>query len=232
LEGKRRYNKWNLKADHRTGDSFVAGDVLLEIETDKAQMDVEAQDDGVLAKIVVPDGAQRVNVGKTIAVLAETGDDISTIQIPTEENTSPTERPSQATEASQSQKKSLEKPRRDREKSHLDFGDAYSPAVLRLLAQYDVEDPKVIAATGPQGRLLKGDVLAHVGQISGEVVLGLEKILAKKQHLDLSNITVQTSSKPSESVTLPQPTVPAALASLDTTIRLTEILKLQRRLSG
>lgn len=36
-----------------TGDSFVAGDVLLEIETDKAQMDVEAQDDGIVAKIIV-----------------------------------------------------------------------------------------------------------------------------------------------------------------------------------
>lgn len=36
-----------------TGDSFVAGDVLLEIETDKAQMDVEAQDDGIMAKIIV-----------------------------------------------------------------------------------------------------------------------------------------------------------------------------------
>jgi pyruvate carboxylase len=37
------------------GDSFSAGDVLLEIETDKAQMDVEAQDDGILAKIIVRD---------------------------------------------------------------------------------------------------------------------------------------------------------------------------------
>jgi len=40
---------WKIKE----GDSFSAGDVLLEIETDKAQMDVEAQDDGVLAKITV-----------------------------------------------------------------------------------------------------------------------------------------------------------------------------------
>jgi pyruvate carboxylase len=37
------------------GDSFSAGDVILEIETDKAQMDVEAQDDGILAKIIVSD---------------------------------------------------------------------------------------------------------------------------------------------------------------------------------
>lgn len=40
---------WKIKE----GDSFAAGDVLLEIETDKAQMDVEAQDDGILAKIIV-----------------------------------------------------------------------------------------------------------------------------------------------------------------------------------
>jgi pyruvate/2-oxoglutarate dehydrogenase complex dihydrolipoamide acyltransferase (E2) component len=39
------------------GDSFSAGDVLLEIETDKAQMDVEAQDDGILAKIIVREDA-------------------------------------------------------------------------------------------------------------------------------------------------------------------------------
>jgi pyruvate/2-oxoglutarate dehydrogenase complex dihydrolipoamide acyltransferase (E2) component len=40
---------WKVKE----GDEFVAGDVLLEVETDKAQMDVEAQDDGVMAKILV-----------------------------------------------------------------------------------------------------------------------------------------------------------------------------------
>lgn len=40
---------WKVKE----GDEFVAGDVLLEVETDKAQMDVEAQDDGIMAKIMV-----------------------------------------------------------------------------------------------------------------------------------------------------------------------------------
>jgi len=44
------------KALTKAGDSFSAGDVLLEIETDKAQMDVEAQDDGILAKIIVCGG--------------------------------------------------------------------------------------------------------------------------------------------------------------------------------
>ena len=42
-----------LLISHCAGDSFFTGDVLLEIETDKAQMDVEAQDDGKMAKIIV-----------------------------------------------------------------------------------------------------------------------------------------------------------------------------------
>jgi pyruvate/2-oxoglutarate dehydrogenase complex dihydrolipoamide acyltransferase (E2) component len=57
---------WKVKE----GDSFVAGDVLLEIETDKAQMDVEAQDDGILAKITQGDGTKGIAVGTRIAVMA------------------------------------------------------------------------------------------------------------------------------------------------------------------
>lgn len=59
------------------GDTFSAGDVLLEIETDKATMDVEAQDDGIMAKIIVDAGAKNVPVNSTIAILGEEGDDLS-----------------------------------------------------------------------------------------------------------------------------------------------------------
>jgi len=71
-----------------TGDSFSAGDVILEIETDKAQMDVEAQEDGILAKIVVAEGAKAVQVGSRIAVLAEEGDDLATLEIPADDSSS------------------------------------------------------------------------------------------------------------------------------------------------
>ncbi|KAJ1677732.1 hypothetical protein EV182_005552, partial [Spiromyces aspiralis] len=63
------------------GESYAAGDVLLQIETDKAQMDVEAQDDGVLAKILKPGGTQGVAVGEPIAIIAEEGDDLSSIDL-------------------------------------------------------------------------------------------------------------------------------------------------------
>src|ERR1700678_1643512 len=62
--------KW-LKKE---GDSVKTGDVIAEIETDKATMEVEAVDDGVLGKILVPDGTQNVKVNEPIAVLTQAGE--------------------------------------------------------------------------------------------------------------------------------------------------------------
>ncbi|MFP4269257.1 MAG: biotin/lipoyl-containing protein, partial [Alphaproteobacteria bacterium] len=58
------------------GDKVAPGDVIAEIETDKATMEVEAVDEGVLAKIVVPAGTEGVKVNTPIAVLAVEGEDI------------------------------------------------------------------------------------------------------------------------------------------------------------
>ena len=64
--------KWHKKV----GDSVKAGDVLAEIETDKATMEVEAVDEGVLAKIVVPEGTDHVAVNAPIAVIAGDGESV------------------------------------------------------------------------------------------------------------------------------------------------------------
>ena len=66
--------KW-LKKE---GDKVKSGDVIAEIETDKATMEYEAIDDGVLAKIVVPEGTQDVPVNALIAVIASEGEDVKT----------------------------------------------------------------------------------------------------------------------------------------------------------
>jgi pyruvate dehydrogenase E2 component (dihydrolipoamide acetyltransferase) len=66
--------KW-LKKE---GDTVKSGDVIAEIETDKATMEYEAVDEGTLAKIVVPEGAQDVAVNSIIAVLAGEGEDVKT----------------------------------------------------------------------------------------------------------------------------------------------------------
>src|SRR3972149_5768892 len=60
----------------KEGDKIKSGDVIAEIETDKATMEYEAVDDGTLAKIVVPEGTQDVAVNAVIAVLAGEGEDV------------------------------------------------------------------------------------------------------------------------------------------------------------
>src|ERR1700731_640579 len=61
------------------GESVRAGDVLAEIETDKATMEVEAVDEGVLAKIVIPEGTDHVAVNTPIALIATNGEDVAAL---------------------------------------------------------------------------------------------------------------------------------------------------------
>ncbi len=69
---KGNLSKW-LKKE---GDKVKSGDVIAEIETDKATMEVEAVDEGTIAKILVPEGTQDVPVNNVIAVLAADGEDV------------------------------------------------------------------------------------------------------------------------------------------------------------
>ncbi|MGH6801235.1 MAG: pyruvate dehydrogenase complex E1 component subunit beta [Methylocella sp.] len=75
---KGKLTKW-LKNE---GDAVRSGDVLAEIETDKATMEVEAIDDGTLAKILVPDGTDNVAVNTPIAVIAADGEDVRALAPP------------------------------------------------------------------------------------------------------------------------------------------------------
>ncbi len=70
---KGNLTKWVKKE----GDTVKSGDVLAEIETDKATMEVEAVDEGVLARILVPEGTQDVAVNTPIAIIAAEGEDVS-----------------------------------------------------------------------------------------------------------------------------------------------------------
>ena len=73
--------KW-LKSE---GDAIVAGDIIAEIETDKATMEFEAVDEGTLGKILVDEGTEGVKVGTVIAMLAGEGEDASEIEAPVQD---------------------------------------------------------------------------------------------------------------------------------------------------
>src|SRR4029453_16095053 len=84
--------KW-LKKE---GDAVKAGRVIPEIETDKATMEYESIDDGVLAKIVVPEGSQDVPVNQLIAVLAQEGEDPKAVGAAAGKGAAPAAKPAAA----------------------------------------------------------------------------------------------------------------------------------------
>ena len=189
--------KWKVKE----GDSFSAGDVLLEIETDKASMDVEAQDDGVLVKIFQNDGSQNIQVGSRIGVLAEPGDDIASLEIPADESP----KPSSAKESASKQENEQRQPMSDNNaktaaaqppktsgKTNPPQKYPLYPSVEHLVKEHKLDEAAIrqITPTGPLGRLLKGDVLAYLGSIDANRPGQIKARFDQSAHLDLSNIKV------------------------------------------
>ncbi|KAH7272788.1 hypothetical protein B0J15DRAFT_482822 [Fusarium solani] len=223
---------WKVKE----GESFSAGDVLLEIETDKATMDVEAQDDGVMVKIMTADGSKAVQVGSRIAVIAEAGDDISSLEIPADEQ--PKAQPSQATketaptESKPAEKKSAPKPTGTGTYEHK---YPLLPSVGHLVKEKGLseDDVRKIKGTGPHGRLLKGDVLAYLGAINPDTPAANESNFNALTHLDLSNIKIAEKKAPKEA---PKEAAPAPKApvienlELSIPVSLSKVIEVQNKI--
>ncbi|KAM0716035.1 hypothetical protein Q7P37_008549 [Cladosporium fusiforme] len=206
---------WKIKE----GDSFSAGDVILEIETDKATMDVEAQDEGILFKIIRGDETKGVKVGERIAVTAEEGDDISSMEIPAESSApAKAEAPKEEKKEEQQQKPAAPKADTSAPTQQTQGGKAQKqkyplyPAVQHLLIQNGLpkEEADKIPASGPNGRLLKGDVLAYIGKISKNYPSESAARFTKLSHLDLSNIQLAAPPPPPKAAEEKKPAAAAA----------------------
>ncbi|EAU88195.1 pyruvate dehydrogenase X component [Coprinopsis cinerea okayama7 len=158
---------WKVKE----GEAFSAGDVLLEIETDKATIDVEAQDDGIMGKILVPDGAKNVPVGKLIALLAEEGDDIANIQIPKEEPAQSSSQVASPPPSPSAEPPAPPQPEQQAPNVHSGSLPSHSqplfPSVHRLIIENGIQSLDAIKGTGVRGMITKGDVLTYLGKASG-----------------------------------------------------------------
>ncbi len=140
--------KW-FKAE---GDQVAAGDILAEIETDKATMEMEAVDDGVLGKIVIAEGTEGVAINSLIAVMMEEGEDVSAADAaastaPAPQATPPEEPAPAAQPAPQATLV---------EKGERIFA---SPLAKRMASDAGI-DVAVISGSGPHGRIVKSDIEA------------------------------------------------------------------------
>ena len=180
--------KWHKKE----GDDVRAGDVLAEIETDKATMEVEAVDEGTMGKILVPEGAQAVKVNEPIALLLGEGEDASALsdggggkgaqkaaaapppQSAPPQPAAPQPSPAKTEAPPQSPAAAAAAPSPAAKSGNgADHGAAggdgrifVSPLARRMAEQAGI-DLHRLSGSGPQGRIVKSDVEAAIKQGPG-----------------------------------------------------------------
>lgn len=148
--------RWLVKE----GDSVKSGDVIAEIETDKATMEVEALDDGVVAKLAVAEGTQNVAVNAVIAVLAEDGESVddalaavAAVSAAAPSTPPQTDAPAAAPAAATSPVQPAVTPELTARSDRV-FA---SPLARRIAADAGLELAR-LSGTGPHGRIIRADV--------------------------------------------------------------------------
>ncbi len=160
--------KWLVKE----GDSVKSGDIIAEIETDKATMEVEAVDEGKVAKIVVPEGTEGVKVNAVIAVLAEDGEDASSVKAPSADAAPKKEEKKEDAPKAEEKKAEEKNPEPKKEEARPEPAKAAAPAkaddgerlkaspLAKRIAANKGIDLKALKGSGPHGRIIKRDVEA------------------------------------------------------------------------
>ncbi|WP_343527920.1 pyruvate dehydrogenase complex dihydrolipoamide acetyltransferase [Sphingomonas sp.] len=157
--------KWLVKE----GDTVKSGDIMAEIETDKATMEFEAVDEGVIAKILVAEGADNVKVGTVIAILAEEGEDASSVQAPAKSETPAPAKPMPTDPTDPNKTGSEAKPAertlaqaedhgKPADSGRAGNGRAIASPLARRIASQKGLDLSALTGSGPNGRIVKADV--------------------------------------------------------------------------
>lgn len=146
--------KWLVKP----GDTVNAGDIMAEIETDKATMEFEAVDEGTIASIAVDEGTEGVKVGTVIAMLAEEGEDLDEAAKAAPAGDAPAETP-KTEEAREEAPSPTPAPAPAASAAPASSGDRIiaSPLAKRIAEQKGI-DLSGVKGSGPNGRIVKADI--------------------------------------------------------------------------
>jgi pyruvate dehydrogenase E2 component (dihydrolipoamide acetyltransferase) len=155
-------SKW-LKKE---GDAVKAGDVIAEIETDKATMEVEAVDEGKIGKIIVPAGTEGVKVNDVIAVLLEEGESASDIGATPKSNPEPAAKAADAKPKAEAPAAQPAAPKpapaaAPTSKPAAPAGDGkrvFASPLARRIAEQKGIDLSNLAGSGPNGRIVRADL--------------------------------------------------------------------------
>ncbi|KAH9768769.1 Dihydrolipoyllysine-residue acetyltransferase component 1 of pyruvate dehydrogenase complex [Citrus sinensis] len=162
---KKEANQGNIaKWRKNEGDKIEVGDVICEIETDKATLEFECLEEGYLAKILAPEGSKDVAVGQPIAITVEDPGDVGTVKN------------SVTSGAEVKGEKETHHDSKDVVKVQKGSFTKISPSAKLLILEHGL-DASSLQASGPYGTLLKGDVLAAIksGKVSSRISSHTEK---------------------------------------------------------
>ena len=171
--------KWNIKE----GDEVASGAVVADVETDKATMEMQVYDDGVVARILVDEGKQ-VPVGTAIALIAEEGEDPASVDEAEPESEAPAaEVPAAEVPAAKTTEPAAVPPTTPGRSDAAAAGRPLkvSPVARRLAEEHRV-DLASVAGSGPGGRIIKRDILeiveraASAGAVGGVVPVPLADV--------------------------------------------------------
>ena len=155
-------SKWHVKE----GDTVSSGDILAEIETDKATMEFEAIDEGVIGKIMIAEGTEGVKVNAVIAVLLEDGE--TAADIGTTSAAGPAAQPAAAAEAAPTGSPETAAPAPAAPVK--DGTRVFATPLARRIAADKGLDITSVAGSGPHGRIVKADVEnAQAGAVAAQV---------------------------------------------------------------
>jgi pyruvate dehydrogenase E2 component (dihydrolipoamide acetyltransferase) len=225
--------RW-LKAE---GDAIRSGDVIAEIETDKATMEVEAVDEGVLGKILVPDGTQGVKVNDPIAVLVQDGEkaEAAPPKPAPKQEAGETAAPVQNAPKAPPQPATAPAPA-PQANGHAEGGErVFASPLARRMAQQAGIDLGAVRGSGPQGRILRADIEAFSGGGAAQAAQAapvpvarapLPPITSPHQKLPHSNVKKVTARRLSEA----KQTIPHFYVSID--VELDALLKLRSDLNA
>ncbi|MDB4146327.1 pyruvate dehydrogenase complex dihydrolipoamide acetyltransferase [Amylibacter sp.] len=153
--------KWLIKE----GDTVESGDIMAEIETDKATMEFEAVDEGIIGKIIIPEGTTGVKVNEIIAILLEDGEDASSIEI--QEDIKLKNNTNDEVNVTNTEIKEI---KADVIKSNSSADRVFATPLARRIAKSKDLDLNSINGSGPYGRIVKADVEVSISLPSKDTV--------------------------------------------------------------
>jgi pyruvate dehydrogenase E2 component (dihydrolipoamide acetyltransferase) len=172
-------SRWLVKV----GDKVSAGDIMAEIETDKATMEFEAVDEGTIADIAVPEGTENVAVGTVIATLAEEGEDLKSVKpakgdgaVKGEAAAAPPSAvaPAKAGTSSDEEPRPAHQPETPASAgvTKRDGGRTIASPLAKRIAEQKGIDLASVKGSGPRGRIVKADVEGAKPGVTAPMVPG------------------------------------------------------------